>query len=116
MYKRQGLGHAVEGHAGLRRAHSAHHVQVNELLQLLPVGGGAEHQDLLVHKAGLPQCPGLGHLGYREAADALVPKKLGQGRDAGAPSVPGQHAVDHRPGGPLLDHRQIVLDRRLFDD
>ena len=46
----------------------------------------------------------------------LSGEKLGQGRDAGAPSVPRQHAVDHRPGGPLLDHRQVVFDRRLFDD
>ena len=89
-----GLRRAVEGHARVRRAHGAHHVQVDELLQLRPVHGGAEHQNLLLHKARPAQGGGLGGLADGEAADALLPQQPGQLHQPGPLAVAGEHRVD----------------------
>ena len=118
-----GLGHGgavarqgVQGHARVHGGDGAHHVQVHQPLQLLPVGGGPEHQDLLVHKARLAQGLGLGDLGHGEAPDALVPQQLGQGGGAHPLPVSGDHAVNGGPGGPVLDDRQVILDGGSVDD
>ena len=118
-----GLGHGgavarqgVQGHARVHGGDGAHHVQVHQPLQLLPVGGGPKHQDLLVHKARLTQGLGLGDLGHGEAADALVPQQLGQGGGAHPLPVAGEHAVDGGPGGPVLDDRQVIFDGGSVDD
>ena len=118
-----GLGHGgavarqgVQGHARVHGGDGAHHVQVHQPLQLLPVGGGPEHQDLLVHKARLAQGLGLGDLGHGEAPDALVPQQLGQSGGAHPLPVSGDHAVNGGPGGPVLDDRQVILDGGSVDD
>ena len=49
------LRQGVEGQPGVYRGDGAHHVQVHQPLQLLTVGGGAEHEDLLILKTGLAQ-------------------------------------------------------------
>ncbi len=106
----------VEGQAGVHRGDGAHHVQVHQLLQLLPVGGGAEHEDLFVLKAGLAQLLRLLHLVHGKAADALRPEELGHGDDARPSAVASEDAVDDRPCGPLFDDGQVVLDRGPLDD
>ena len=111
-----GLGQAVEGHPRVVGADGALHIEVDELLQLLPVGGGAEHEDLLVHKAGLPQRLGLLRLADGEAADALGPEQLGHLGDAGAPGVSREDAVDGGPSGTALHHPDVLLYGRLLND
>ena len=110
------LRHGVEGQPRVHRAHSAHHVQIQQALQLLPVGGGAEHEQLLLHKTRLPQGGGLGHLADGEAADALGPEGAGQLHQAGPLAVPGEHAVDHRLAGPLFHHSDVVFQGVPLDD
>ena len=97
-------------------AHGADHVEIQQLLQLLPVGGAAEHEDLLLHKARLPQGGGLRHLGHGEAADALGPEGLCQLHQTGSLAVSGDHAVDHGAPRPLLDHGDIILQCIPLDD
>ena len=118
-----GLGHGgavlrqgVEGQARVHGGDGAHHVQVHQPLQHLPVGGGAEHEDLLVHKAGLPQRLGLLRLADGEAADALGPEQLGHLGDAGAPGVSREDAVDGGPSGTALHHPDVLLYGRLLND
>ena len=111
-----GLRRAVEGHARVRRAHGAHHVQVDELLQLRPVRGGAEHQNLLLHKARPAQGGGLGGLADGEAADALLPQQPGQLHQPGPLAVAGEHRVDHGLARPLLDDADVVLYGLPLDD
>ena len=102
------LRRGVEGHARVRRAHGTHHVQLDELCQLLPIHRGAEHEDLLLHKARLPQGGGLRRLADREAADALLPEHPGQLHQPGPVAVAGEHRVDHRLPRPLLDDADVV--------
>jgi len=110
------LRQGVERHAGVHRGDGADHVQVQQPLQLLPVGGGAQHQDLLVHKAGLAQLFGLCHITDGEMADALVPQQLGQ-RDKARPApVAGEHGVDHGAFGVLFDDGEVVLECGLLND
>jgi len=61
-----GTGHSgavfsqgVEGQAGVYGGDGANHIQIHQLFQLLPVGGGAEHKNFLVLKTGVPQLFGL---------------------------------------------------------
>ena len=105
------LRQAVEGQPRVHRPDGAHRVQVHQPLQLLPVGGGAEHEDLLLHQPRLPQV--LRRLGgaHRKAADALVPQQLRHLHQARAVGVPSEGGVDHRAAGALLDHRHVLLDR-----
>ena len=118
-----GLGHGgavlrqgVEGQARVHGGDGAHHVQVDELLQLRPVHGGAEHQNLLLHKARPAQGGGLGGLADGEAADALGPEQLGHLGDAGAPGVSREDAVDGGPSGTALHHPDVLLYGRLLND
>ena len=104
-----GLRRAVEGEAGVHRAHGAHHIQVQQAVQLLPVGGGAEHENLLVHQTGLAHGLGLLRLGHGKAADALLPEKAGQLRGTRAAAVPGEDPVDGGAARPLFHHGNIVF-------
>ena len=110
------LRHRVEGQAGIHRGDGAHHVQVHQTLQLLPVYGGPEHQDLLLHEAGLPQFLGLLHAAHGEAAHPLVPEHPGQGDQTGPAAVSGEDAVQGGPRRPLPDHRHVGPDSRFFND
>ena len=108
--------HRVQGQAGVHRGDGAHHVQVHQPLQLLPVHGGPEHEDLLVHKAGLPQLLGLLHAAHGKAAHPLVPEHPGQGDQAGPAAVSGEDAVQGGPRRPLPNHRHVGPDSRFFND
>ena len=105
----------VEGQAGIHRGDGAHHVQVHQLFQLLPVRCGAEHQDLLVLKARVPQLFGLPHLAHSETADALCPEQPSHGDDAGPAAVSGEYPIDGRARSPFLDDGQVVLHRGLLN-
>ena len=106
----------VEGQPRIHRGDGEHHVQIQQGFQLLAVGGGAEHQNLLVHEAGPAQSGGLRHLGHGETADTLVPQDVGQGDDPHAPAVVAQHAVDHGAVGLVLDDGQIILNGGFLHD
>ena len=111
-----GLCQGVEGQAGIHGGDGAYHVQVHQVLQLLPVGGGAEHEDLLVHEAGLAQLLRLLHIAHGEAADPLRPEEPGHGNDPRSAAVAGEHPVDDCPLRTFLDDGQVVLDCGLVDD
>ena len=104
------LGQAVEGQTCVNGADGAHRVHVHQLLQLLPVGGGAEHEDFLVYKASLAQCGGVRRLGHGKAADALVPQEPGHVHQTGASRVSGEGGVDGGTARPLPDHGDVLLD------
>ena len=106
----------VQGQTGVYRRDCTHYIQVYQLLQFLPVGGGAEHEDLLVHKTGLPQGLSFRHVVDRETTDALCPEQLGHGHDAGTAAVAGEYPIDNRPCRPLLDYGQIVLHCRFINN
>ena len=110
------LRQSVEGQPRVHRGDGAYHVQVHQTFQLLPVGGGAEHENLLVLKAGLAQLLRLLYVVHGKAADALRPQQLGHGHNARPAPVAGEHPVDDRPRRPLLDDGQVVLDRGLVDN
>ena len=86
------------------------------MLQLLPVHRGPEHEDLLVHKTGLPQLLGLLHAAHGEAAHSLVPEDPGHGRQSGAAPVPGEDAVKGSSLRPFSDHRHVGPDGSFFND
>ncbi len=105
-----GLRQAVERHAGVIGADGTYGVQVDELLQLLPVRRGAEHQDLLVHKASLPQGGGIRGLGHGKAPDPLLPQELCHFEQAGPVGVSGEDGVNGGGARLLLDYGGIAPD------
>ena len=105
-----GLRQAVERNAGVIGADGTYGVQVDELLQLLPVRRGAEHQDLLVHKAGLPQGGGIRGLGHGKAPDPLLTQELCHFEQAGPVGVSGEDGVNGGGARLLLDYGGIAPD------
>ena len=110
------LRQGVQGHPGLVGADGAHHVQVQQPVQLLRVGGGPEHQNLLLHEARLSQFLGVGDLVDGEVADAVVPQQIGQLHQPGPIAVAEQHGIDGGPRRPLFHGGDVVLDGGFVKD
>lgn len=87
------------GHACLQGAYGTHCVQIAQLLQHFSVRGGVKHQDFFIYQAGFAQGgSGLGTV-HTEAADPLVPEKLGQGQCPSAIAVSREVGVNVCPSG-----------------
>ena len=106
--------YGVQGGAGLIGTDGADGTLGQQLDQLVPVGGGAEHQDRLLGEPGLTQAGDILRLFHGEVVNALLPQELGQLNETGAVGVAHQNGEYDGRTRPFLDDGGVVLDGGAF--
>ena len=109
-----GRGDAVDGNGGFVGADGQDRVEIQQLVDLGGVGGGAEHQDRRVGEL-TAKLFDLLDLGDGEPVDAVFMQELGERDHADAVAVALEHAPDRDRTGKAPDRLDVVNQRLALD-
>ena len=106
--------YGVEGGARLIGTDGTDGALVQQLHQLVSVGGGAEHQNRLLGKPSLTQTGDILCLLHGEMGNALLPQELGQLNETCAVGIAYQNGKYDGRTRPFLNDGGVVLDGGAF--
>ncbi len=108
------FGRAAQRHCRVIGAYGGGGQRIYNDLNILSKGGGAQHQNLLLHKSSLPQAGGVPRLGDAEAPHPLLPQQTGHGQQAQTVGVGFEHCDELAAPGLFADNLEVMYDFVFF--